>query len=80
MGIVVSDSTLNTVLNALSRKELTRRRLYKQGAGTADFELNCAMYEAELQLAQFMVSDNGKKKRTIIWDKANRKYIIQDIQ
>lgn len=80
MGILISDATLNTVLNTLSRKELTRRRLYKQGAGTADFELNCAVYEAELQLAEFMVSDNGKKKRTIMWDKANRKFIVQDIQ
>lgn len=80
MGIMISDATLNTVLNTLSRKELTRRRLYKQGAGTADFELNCAVYEAELQLAEFIVSDNGKKKRTIMWDKANRKFIVQDIQ
>lgn len=80
MGIVVSDSTLNTMLSVLTRKELTRRRLYKQGVGTVDFELNCSIYEAELNLAQRMVSDMGKKKRKIIWDEIERKYIIQDTQ
>lgn len=80
MGILISDSNLNTVLNVLTRKELTRRRLYKQGVGTVDFELNCAVYEAELAFAQRMVSDMGKKKRKIIWDDVERRYIIQDTQ
>ena len=80
MGILISDSTLNGMLNALTRKELTRRRLYKQSVGTVDFELNCAMYEAELRFAQRIVSDNGKKKRKIIWDDDDRKYVIQDTQ
>lgn len=80
MGIVVSDSTLNTMLNVLTRKELTRRRYYKQGVGTVDFELNCAVYEAEFKLAQRLVSDMGKKKRKIIWDDDERRFIIQDTQ
>ena len=45
-----------------------------------DFELNCAVYEAELAFAQRMVSDMGKKKRKIIWDDVERRYIIQDTQ
>jgi len=80
MGILVSDSTLNCMLNALTRKEFTRRRLYKQGVGTVDFELNCAMYEAELKFAQRIISDNGRKKRKIIWDDDERRFIIQDTQ
>lgn len=80
MGIVVSDATLNASLSYLTRKELVRRRLYKHGAGTADFELNCSIYEAELNFAQQIVSDMGKKKRAIVWDKRERKYIIQDTQ
>ena len=80
MGILISDATLNSALKYLTRKELTRRRLYKQGVGTPDFELNCAVFEAELSFAQQIVSDSGKKNRAIVWDKGYRRFIIQDTQ
>ena len=80
MGILISDATLNSALKYLTRKELTRRRLYKQGVGTPDFELKCSIFEAELNFAQQMVSDSGKKNRAIVWDKGYRRFIIQDTQ
>ena len=80
MGIVVSDSTIMVMLEYFTRKELMRRRYYSQGIGTVEFELACGKFESEFKLAQRLVSDNGRKKRMIIWDNDENRYVIQDTQ
>ena len=80
MGVVVSDSTIMVMLDYFTRKELMRRRYYSQGIGTVEFELACSKFESEFKLAQRLVSDNGRKKRMIIWDNDENRYVIQDTQ